>query len=187
MPANSDPLDLNAPDIGAAYLPQNQDPTAPASAIPGARAVATDLMRPYRGLGAIIATWPIFYTQYDSLQTSFNRRFRNGWQAGVNWTLSLRHGGNTFSPQHLLHNADGTIGLRPEQDAVDEVLSNAGLRRHLIKGNFVWDLPDVIGRQRGVENPRRRRERLAAVGRLHRRQRRALRRRRTPTRPRART
>ena len=143
VPPNSDPMDLNAPDIGAAYLPQYQDPTAPASAIPGARAVATDLMRPYRGLGAIIATRPIFYTQYDSLQTSFNRRFRNGWQAGLNWTLSLRHKGNTFSPKHLQHNADGTIGLRPEQDAVDDVLSNAGLRRHLIKGNFVWDLPKM--------------------------------------------
>ena len=143
VPPNSDPMDLNAPDIGTAYLPQYQDPTAPASTIPGARAVATDLMRPYPGLGAIIATRPIFYTQYESLQTSFNRRFRNGWQAGINWTLSLRHEGNTFSPKHLLHNADGTIGLRPEQDAVDEVLSNAGLRRHLIKANFVWDLPGI--------------------------------------------
>ena len=83
-------------------------------------------MRPYRGLGAIIATRPIFYTQYDSLQTSFNRRFRNGWQGGVNWTLSLRHEGNTFSPKHLQHNADGTIGLRPEQDAVDDVSRTPG-------------------------------------------------------------
>ena len=93
VPPNSDPMDLNAPDIGTAYLPQYQDPTAPASTIPGARALPTDLMRPYRGLGAIIATRPIFYTQYDSLQTSFNRRFRNGWQGGINWTLSLRHRG----------------------------------------------------------------------------------------------
>ncbi len=143
VPPNSDPLDLNAPDIGSAYLPQNQDPTAPASAIPGARALATDLMRPYRGLGAIIATWPRFYSQYDSIQTSLNRRFRNGWQGGLNWTLSLRNRGDIFSPLHLQHNADGSIGLRPEQDAVDEVLSNAGIRRHLIKGNFVWDLPNV--------------------------------------------
>jgi hypothetical protein len=143
LPANNEPMDLNAPDIGTAYLPQYQDPTAPASAIPGARALPTDLLRPYRGLGAIIATRPIFHTQYDSLQTSFNRRFRNGWQGGLNWTLSLRHTGNTLSPRHLQHNADGTIGLRPEQDAVDEVLSNVGLRRHLIKGNFVWDLPNI--------------------------------------------
>ncbi len=99
-------MDLNAPDVGTAYLPQYQDPTAPGSAIPGARALPTDLFRPYR-----------------SVQTSFNRCFRNGWQGGVNWTLSLRHKGNTFSPKHLQHNADGTICLRPEQDAVDDVLS----------------------------------------------------------------
>ena len=136
-------LDLNAPDLGTAYLPQYQDPTLAASTVPGATAVTTDLLRPYRGLGAIVATWPRFYTQYDSIQTSYNRRFRNGWQAGVNWTLGIRNKGNTFSPLHLQHNADGTIGLRPEQEAVDDVLSNAGVRRHVIKANFVWDLPDV--------------------------------------------
>jgi hypothetical protein len=90
-----------------------------------------------------VSTWPRFYTQYDSIQTSYNRRFRNGWQAGMNWTLGIRNKGNTFSPLHLQHNADGTIGVRPEQEAVDEVLSNAGVRRHVIKANFVWDLPDV--------------------------------------------
>lgn len=99
VPANHDPMDLSAPDIGTAYLPQYQDATASASTVPGARALPTG-------------------------------------------TLTLRHNGNTFSPRHLQHNADGTIGLRPEQDAVDEVLSNAGLRGHLIKGNFVWDLPE---------------------------------------------
>ena len=87
--------------------------------------------------------WPRFHTKYDSIQTSFNRRFRNGWQAGVNWTLGLRFEGNTLSPQHLVHNADGTIGLASYQEANDELLSNVGLRRHLIKGNFVWDLPNV--------------------------------------------
>ena len=53
-PAGQIPLDLNAPDIGAAYLPQNQDPTAAASTVPGAMAVATELLRPYRGLGPIV-------------------------------------------------------------------------------------------------------------------------------------
>ena len=143
VPAGMLSLDLNAPDIGAAYLPQNQDPTLAASAVPGATALSTDLLRPYRGLGAIVSTWPRFYSQYDSIQMSFNRRFRNGWQAGLNWTLGLRNKGDIVSPLHLQHNADGTIGLRPEQEDVDEVLSNAGLRRHLIKGSFSWDMPDV--------------------------------------------
>jgi hypothetical protein len=90
-----------------------------------------------------VSTWPRFYTQYDSIQTSFNRRFRNGWQAGMNWTLGIRNKGNTVSPLHLQHNADGTIGLRPEQEEMDKLLSNAGVRHHVIKANFSWDLPDV--------------------------------------------
>ena len=64
-------------------------------------ALTTDLLRPYRGLGSIVSTWPRFYTQYDSIQTSYNRRFRNGWQAGLNWTLGIRNKGNTVSPLHL--------------------------------------------------------------------------------------
>ncbi len=142
-PAGQLPLDLNAPDIGAAYLPQNQDRTAAPSTVPGAMAVATELLRPYRGLGPIVLTSPRFSTDYDSIQMSFNRRYHNGWQAGVNWTLGLRFSGNTLSPQHLVHNADGTIGVASYQEANDELISNVGLRRHLIKGNFVWDLPNV--------------------------------------------
>jgi hypothetical protein len=137
---------LNAPDVGAAYLSQNQDPTAAPSTIPGAQAVSTDLMRPYRGLGPIVDTWPRFHTQYDSLQTSFNRRFSHGWQAGVNWTLGLRFSGNTQSPIHFTHAADGRLGIADFQAQDDALLSkDVGLRRHLIKANFVWDFPDLNG------------------------------------------
>ena len=64
---------------------------------------------PIRGLGTIYSSWPRFWTQYDSIQTSFNRRFSRGWQAGLNWTWSLRSTGNTSSPLHFVHNADGTF------------------------------------------------------------------------------
>ena len=137
------PMDFNAPDLGTAYRPQYQDPTLAASAIPGASAVTTDLLRPYRGLGAIVVTWPTFYTQYDSIQTAFNRRFSHGWQAGVNWTRGLRFDGNTLSPMILQHNADGTIGVVGSQAATNAVLSNVGLRKNLIKANFVWSLPEL--------------------------------------------
>jgi len=79
------------------------------------------------------------------VQTAFNRRFSHGWQAGLNWTLGLRFTGNTLSPQHLKHSADGTITTESFQAADDALLSNVGLRRHIIKANFVWDLPDVKG------------------------------------------
>ena len=44
-------VNLNSIDIGAAYLPQNQDPTKAASTVPGANAYTTNLLRPYQGLG----------------------------------------------------------------------------------------------------------------------------------------
>jgi hypothetical protein len=136
-------LDQNAPDLGTGYLPQYQDPTLGTSTVPGATAYATDLLRPYRGLGNIQTIWPRFHSQFDSLQTSYSRRMRNGWQAGVAWTVTLRNDGNLYSPLHLRHNADGTFSDDPNQAALDKVISNAGIRRNMIKVNFVYDLPDV--------------------------------------------
>jgi hypothetical protein len=142
-PAGMLPLDLNSPDIGTAYLPQYQDPTLAASAIPGASALPENMLRPYRGLGSIVSTWPRFYNRYDSIQLSYNRRYRNGWQGGLNYTWGIRNKGNTQSPLHLQHNADGTIGLRSEQERVDEIMSNVGIQDQVIKGHFVWDLPNI--------------------------------------------
>jgi hypothetical protein len=144
-PAGQLPIDRNAPDTGTAYLPQYQDPTLAPSTIPGATALTTDLLRPYRGLGAITTTWPRFHTQYDSVQMSFNRRFNRGWQAGLSWTVGLRFVGNTLSPQHFQHNADGTITLAPFQAENDKLISNVGNRRNIIKANFVWSVPEVNG------------------------------------------
>ena len=144
-PGGNLPLDLNAPDIGTAYLPEFQDPTRAESSVPGASALTTNLLRPYRGLGAIISTWPRFDNQYDSIQLSFNRRFLSGLQYGLNWAVGLRNRGNLQSPPRLEHLPDGTFRDRSDQERVDELLSNVGLRRHVIKGHFVWDLPDVSG------------------------------------------
>ena len=81
-------VNLNAVDFGAAYLPQNQDPTLGARR--GARAPArytTNLLRPYRGLSNITQQTTTFHDTYHSIQTSFNRRFRNGLAFGANYTL----------------------------------------------------------------------------------------------------
>ncbi len=95
LPANNESMDLNSPDIGTAYLPQYQDPTAPASTVPGARALPTDLMRPYRGLGAIIATRPIFYTQYrfaaDVVQPPVPQRLAGRRQLDAEHAASGQH------------------------------------------------------------------------------------------------
>lgn len=142
-PTGSNAHDLNAVDFGAAYLPQNQDPTLAPSAVPGATALTTDLLRPYRGLGALNVMWGRTWNEYHSLQASFNRRYRDGLQFGLNYTLGLSYTGNTITPLRLQHAADGSFSIRADQADADRLLQNTGLRRHIVKGNFVWDLPDV--------------------------------------------
>jgi hypothetical protein len=141
-PTGNNAHDLNAVDFGAAYLPKNQDPTQSPSATPGATALTTDLLRPYRGLGALNLMWGRTWNEYHSLQASFNRRFRDGLQFGLNYTLGLSYTGNTITPLRLQHAADGSFSIRPDQADADKLLQDTGLRRHIVKGNFVWDMPD---------------------------------------------
>lgn len=142
-PTGGNAHDLNAVDFGAAYLPQNQDPTLNPSAVPGATALTTDLLRPYRGLGALNVMWGRTWNEYHSLQASFNRRYRDGLQFGLNYTLGLSYKGNTITPLRLQHAADGSFSIRPDQAEADKLLEDTGLRRHTLKGSFVWDLPDL--------------------------------------------
>ncbi len=139
-------IDINAPDFGSAYLPQNQDPTRAATS-DGSSAVSTDLMRPYPGFGSIGLQWPRFWTTFHSIQSSFNRRFSHGVQFGLNYTLTLDQRGTNTLPSsiglRLKHNADGTYSDDPSWATAEDLLSNNGLRRHQIKGSWIWDLPDA--------------------------------------------
>jgi hypothetical protein len=158
-------VNLNAPNYGAAYLAQNQDPTigacpaangcAAASTVPGANALAVDFLRPYQGFGDIIQIQPTSYADYNSLQTSWNRRFTNGLSFGVNYVLGkamgtsstdFPAGNNTFNPL--------VIGMpRTDSEANQRKANYMPLstdRRHTLVSNFVWALPktnrhDVIG------------------------------------------
>ena len=90
-------------DFGAAFLAQNQDPTL-VSATPGAASMLTNIMRPYRGFGAINMTLGRFWNSFHSIQTSYNRRFRNGLQFGLNYTLTLSQSGTNTPLQRLCWN-----------------------------------------------------------------------------------
>jgi hypothetical protein len=142
-PTGANAQDLNAVDFGAAYLPQNQDPSLPASSIPGARANTPDALRPFRGFSAINVQWPRNWDEFHSIQASLNRRFRNGLQFGLNYTLGLSYEGNVITPLRLQHAADGSFSFRADQAEQDELLKDMGLRAHTIKGSFVWDMPDM--------------------------------------------
>jgi hypothetical protein len=143
-------VNVNSIDIGAAFLPQNQDPTrsAAVAAVPGSAALVTELLRPLRGYANIDQQWQEFSRTYHSMQFSANRRFRNGVSFGGNYTLTLSDKGNTglgAPPIRLDHNADGSYVVRADQATFNDLMSNPGIQRHIVKANFVWDLPDLHG------------------------------------------
>ena len=78
-----------------------------------------------------------------------NRRFSNGVAFGLNYVLGLAYTGTTslqnetVAQVRLQHAADGSDTIRDDQREYEELNRNMGNRRHLIKSNFVWDLPDV--------------------------------------------
>ncbi|MEO8075974.1 MAG: hypothetical protein ABI818_06555, partial [Acidobacteriota bacterium] len=132
-------INLNAVDFGSAYLPQYQDGTLTPTS-PGATSVSTDLMRAFRGYSAITQNVSRSWNTYHSLQLSFTRRFRNGMSYGFNDTIGLSSVGSTAA--RLQHNADGSVAYRSDQAEADDLLQVDPVR-HTMKGNFVWDLPDV--------------------------------------------
>jgi hypothetical protein len=136
-------VDLNAIDIGAAYLPQNQDPTLAPNSVPGANANVPNLLRAFRGLSSVNEQQTKFWDEYHSIQTSLNRRFQNGLAFGTNYTLGLSLKGNTGLQSRLQHAADGTISIRADQAEYEKLNENLALQRHVIKSYAVWDLPNA--------------------------------------------
>ena len=134
-------VDINAPDFGAAYQSQNQNPTLAASTTPAATALVTNFLRSYRGFGAINYTIPYGFNSFHSLQFAFTRRFRNGVSFGLNDTITLAQTASV-APR-LQHDANGNWSIRADQDQAYDLLKDNSGPRHIIKGNFVWDLPDL--------------------------------------------
>ena len=63
--------------------------------MPGADAYTTNLLRRIAGLANINQNTTEFWDTYHSIQTSFNRRFRNGFSFGANYTYGISFKGNT--------------------------------------------------------------------------------------------
>jgi hypothetical protein len=135
--------DQNAVDIGSAFLAANQDPTRAASTVPGQNAVVTDLMRGYRGYGSMSLQDNIYWRTYHSLQTQYTKRMTKGIQAGVSWTWSISDKGSTNLAPRYQHAADGTASLRDDYEAYVNLMGNQGTVKHLVRGNWVWDFPNL--------------------------------------------
>jgi hypothetical protein len=92
---------INSVPLGATFLPQNQDPTSTStSTVPGAKALPTDLLRPYQGYGNIRMWDYTGWGNYHALQTSIQRRFENGimFSAFYVWSKALTVANTDFSP-----------------------------------------------------------------------------------------
>ena len=140
-------LNINAIDMGAAFLPSTQDPTAAANPTPGAASlVATnpDLVRSFQGLGPINLHWYTGWRTYHSLQLSLDRRFQNG----VSFGLTTRSVSTTARVcLRLEHPSPGVYTIRSDDAQYQELFGNNRPARHVMKGNFVWDLPDISSQQ----------------------------------------
>ena len=141
-----DRQNLNAVDIGAAYLPQNQDPTLGTSATPGATAYTSNLLNPFQGFSGITENQTTFWDTYHSLQFSVNRRFARGFSFGANYTYGISLKGNTGIVKRLQHAADGTISLRSDEAQWEKLNETLDVRPHLLKANAVWDSPGIAGK-----------------------------------------
>ncbi len=80
--------DLNSVPFGAAFLPQNQDPTKSATAMLGSSAYDSQFLRPYQGYGGITMQSFGATANYNSLQATVNRRFASGLFLAANYTWS---------------------------------------------------------------------------------------------------
>ena len=135
-------VNLNAVDYGAAFLPKNQDPTLAPSTTPGATALSQDLMRAIRGYSSI--------TQNHGLPAT-GRTTRSRCRSSAGSATASRSASTTRSASpisqnlapRLQHAADGTFTVRSDQAEAEELLGNNNPQTHVMKANFVWDLPDL--------------------------------------------
>ena len=134
-------VNINAVDMGTAFRTEFQDRTLTASATPGATAVSQNQMRSMRGFGAITLQMNRGWRTYHSIQVSFRRRFQNGLSFGFNDTISLSD--KQQGPARLDHNADGSFFFRADQEEADRLLGVNSTSTHIMRANFVWDLPDI--------------------------------------------
>lgn len=132
-----DNRNLNPVPYGAAFLPQNQDPTLVASqpnALAGNNALPPNLLRPLQGYGQINLYESAATSNYNSLQVSLNRRVSNGLFFGLAYTYSKVL--TTATSDTTWVRADGLT------KAADYGPANFD-RRHVAVVNYVYNFPNL--------------------------------------------
>jgi hypothetical protein len=124
----------NAIPIGAAWLPENQDPLNANPTFDGTTSNQPNFYRPFQGYANTIAYGFGGNSNYHSLQVSANRRFGQGFTFGLAYTWSKAMGTT---------NDDYTTNHPFNVHAADyDVLSTD--RTHVFVANYVYNLPRFI-------------------------------------------
>jgi hypothetical protein len=125
-----DNRNLNYVPYGAAFLPQNQDPSI-SSSLPGGAALSSNFLRPLRGIGNINLYESAATGNYNSMQVSVNRRVGHLF-LGLAYTWS----------KDLTTASGDTNFVRPDQFTRQAYYGPSGNdRRHNFALNYVYDLP----------------------------------------------
>lgn len=131
-------INLNAVPYGAAFRPENQDPTKN-SATRGSSTLDADFLRPYRGYGDITLHKFDGNDNYNSLQVSLNRRFTKGLFFGFNWTWSRALGLTSDRGQFVrIDNLERFANYRPLDFD----------RHHTVNIFYSYELPDFFRSRR---------------------------------------
>jgi outer membrane receptor protein involved in Fe transport len=130
-----DNRNLNYIPYGAAFLPQNQDPSI-TSSLPGGAALPAQFLRNMRGIGNINLYEGAATGNYNSLQVSLNRRAGHLF-LGMSYTWS----------KDLTTASGDTSFVRPDQFTREANYGPSGNdRRHNFALNYVYDLPELANR-----------------------------------------
>lgn len=127
-------INQNAIPLGAAWLPQNQDPQNAAPKFDGTTSNQPSFYRPYQGYANTINYGFGANSNYHGLQVSANRRFGKDLTGGVAYTWSKAMGTT---------NDDYTTNTPFNFRTADyDVLNND--RTHVLVLNYVYNLPKFI-------------------------------------------
>jgi hypothetical protein len=124
----------NAIPLGAAWLPQNQDPLNASPKYDGTTSQSGNFYRPYTGFGSTTAYGFGANANYHSLQVSANRRFSQSFTFGVAYTWSKAMGTT---------NDDYTGNVPFNTHAADYDVLNTD-RTHVAVINWVYNTPRLF-------------------------------------------
>ncbi len=135
---------INALPLGTTFKPENQDPTKAPSSTPGAGALTTDLLRPYRGYGGIRYWQATGESNYHALQTAINRRFDNGLMFSVFyvWSKTLGTANTDWSTRYPYSTDEENRRVNYSYTDYD--------RPHNFVVNFVYQTPRVASGALGL-------------------------------------